>query len=150
MLTINFIVFDFIILSDLNSCPNNLDKILLIGNFLVDCLICLNISLIAQEILKSSLPGWILINLQSSSCSIDFFYFYFVVNISVALSIFIYFYCGIIVLKMWVDPITYNFITLYCVWMLCPSNKLIIFVSTDCSFVKMTSYCLNPSLVLNV
>ena len=30
------------------------------------------------------------------------------------------------------------------------SNVLINFVSTDCSFVKMTSYCLNPNLVLNL
>ena len=29
-----------------------------------------------------------------------------------------------------------------------PSNELIIFVSTDCSFVKITSYCLNPNVVL--
>ena len=29
-------------------------------------------------------------------------------------------------------------------------NELIIFVSTDCSFVKMTSYRLKPNLVLNL
>ena len=43
LLTINFIAFDFIILSDLNSNPNNLDEILLIRVLLVDCLMCLNI-----------------------------------------------------------------------------------------------------------
>ena len=31
-----------------------------------------------------------------------------------------------------------------------PSNKLIIFASTDCSFVKMKSYRLNPNLVLHL
>ena len=30
------------------------------------------------------------------------------------------------------------------------SNELINFVSTDFSFVKMTSYCLNPNFVLNL
>ena len=30
------------------------------------------------------------------------------------------------------------------------SNELIIIVSTYCSFVKMTLYCLNPNLVLNL
>ena len=30
-----------------------------------------------------------------------------------------------------------------------PSNELFIFVFTDCSLVKMTSYCLNFNLVLN-
>ena len=34
--------------------------------------------------------------------------------------------------------------------MFSPSNKLFIFVSTDCSLVKMTSYCLNPNFVLNL
>ena len=31
-----------------------------------------------------------------------------------------------------------------------PSDELIIFVSIDCSFVKMTSYCLSPNFVLNL
>ena len=34
--------------------------------------------------------------------------------------------------------------------MFSPSNELIIFVSTDCSFLKMISYCLNPNFVLNL
>ena len=34
--------------------------------------------------------------------------------------------------------------------MFSPSNELIILVSTDCSFVKMISYCLNLNLVLNL
>ena len=32
--------------------------------------------------------------------------------------------------------------------MFSPSNKLINFVTTDRSFVKMTSYCMNPNLAL--
>ena len=31
-----------------------------------------------------------------------------------------------------------------------PSNELIICASTDCSFVKIVSYCSNPNLVLNL
>ena len=31
-----------------------------------------------------------------------------------------------------------------------PSNELIICASTDCSFVKIISYCSNPNLVLNL
>ena len=34
--------------------------------------------------------------------------------------------------------------------MFSPSNELIIFVSTDCSFVRVTSYYLNPNLFVNV
>ena len=34
--------------------------------------------------------------------------------------------------------------------MFSPSNELFISVTTDCSLVKMTSYCLNHSLVLNL
>ena len=30
------------------------------------------------------------------------------------------------------------------------SSELFIFVSTDCCLVNMTSYCLNPNLVLNL
>ena len=71
--------------------------------------------------------------------------FYFVVNISAAMSIFINFYCELIVMKIQVNPIT-----LYCVCIFSPSNELIIFVSTGCSYVKMTSYCLNPNLILGL
>ena len=56
-LTINFIAFYFIILSDLNAKPNNLVEILFIRVFLVDCLMCLNISLIVPKILRSSFSG---------------------------------------------------------------------------------------------
>ena len=35
-----------------------------------------------------------------------------------------------------------------CVYIFSPSNELIIFISTDCCFVEMTSYFLNPNLVL--
>ena len=34
--------------------------------------------------------------------------------------------------------------------MFSPSNDLFIFISTDCFLVKMTPYCLNPNLVLNL
>ena len=39
---------------------------------------------------------------------------------------------------------------LYYVCAFSASNELIIFVSTDCPFAKMTSYCWNPYLVLNL
>ena len=42
------------------------------------------------------------------------------------------------------------FVTLYCICVFSPPNELFIFVSTCCSLVKVTSYCLNPSLVLNL
>ena len=54
---INFAAFHFIMLSDLNSNPYNLAEIFLISVFSVDCLICLNISLTALKISKSSLSG---------------------------------------------------------------------------------------------
>ena len=73
----NFIAFDFIILFDLNLNPNNLTKILFIRAFLIDCLMCLNISMIVLKISKSSLSGSILINLQPSSCSVAFCIQYF-------------------------------------------------------------------------
>ena len=73
-LTINFIVFGFIMLSDLNSNPNNLVEILLISLILDGCLIFY--------------------------C---FLSFYFVVSISVAVSIFISFYCKLIVMKIQVN-----------------------------------------------
>ena len=59
-------------LSDVNYNPNNLVEVLFIRVFLVDCLMCLNISLIALKISKSSLSGSTLVNLQPSSCSITF------------------------------------------------------------------------------
>ena len=74
-LTINFIVFDFIILSDLTSDPNNFVEIFIIGIFLVDSLTVLNTSLIVLKMSKSSLSESILINLQPSSCSIAFYFF---------------------------------------------------------------------------
>ena len=74
-LTINFIVFDFIILSDLTSDPNNFVEIFIIGIFLVDSLTVLNTSLIVLKMSKSSLSESILINLQPSSCSIAFYLF---------------------------------------------------------------------------
>ena len=59
-------------LSGLNFNPNNLIEILLLSAFIVDCLMCLNISLIALKISTSSLSGSILTNLQPSSCSVSF------------------------------------------------------------------------------
>ena len=60
------------ILSDLNSNPNNFVETLIISVFLVDCLMFLNISLIVLKISTSSLSGTVLINLQPSYCSIVF------------------------------------------------------------------------------
>ena len=71
-LTVRFIVFDYIVLSDLNSNPNNLIEILFIIDFLVDCLMCLNISLVALQISKSSLSISVLINLHPSPYSTAF------------------------------------------------------------------------------
>ena len=71
-LTTNFIVFGFIILFDLNSNPSNLVENLFIRVFLVDCIMCLNISLTVLKISNSSLSGLILIDLQSNFCSIAF------------------------------------------------------------------------------
>ena len=40
--------------------------------------------------------------------------------------------------------------TLYFVYIFSPSNEHIIFVTTDLSFVKLTSCCLNLNLIPNV
>ena len=61
-------------------------------NWLDDCLMWLNISLIALKTWKILLSWSILINLQPSLCSIAFFCLYFLVSISVTLSIFITFF----------------------------------------------------------
>ena len=52
-LTIDFIAFDFIILSYLNSNPDNIVHIFFIRVFLDNCLMCLNISLIVPKKSKS-------------------------------------------------------------------------------------------------
>ena len=109
-LTIYFSAFDFIILSDLNSDLNHLIEFFFITVFWVDCLICLNISLIALKMSKSSLLKLILINLQLSSCSITFCFFYFIVNTSVTASIFINFCCDFIVTKIQVNSIIWHII----------------------------------------
>ena len=62
-ISINFVAYLFIVLSNLKSNRNNLVKIVFIRVFLVDCPICLNISLIALKISKCFLSGSILINL---------------------------------------------------------------------------------------
>ena len=51
------IAFDFITLCNSKSNRNNLIEVLFIGSFLVDCLMCLNISLIVSKISKFSLSG---------------------------------------------------------------------------------------------
>ena len=82
----------------------------------------------------------------------SFLLFYFVVNISVAVPIFINFLCKFIVLKLRLT-LKYKSIllnTLYCLCLFSPVNKLIIFVSPDSYFVKMTSNWLNYVLVLNL
>ena len=69
-----------------------------------------------------------------------FVFFYFVVNVSVAVFIFINFYCELLVMKIQaiLKPKTLFFV---CIFSL--SNEVNFLFSTDCSFVKMTSYCLN-------
>ena len=47
--------------------PNDLVEIVLISVFIVDCLMCLNISMIALKISKCSSSGSILMNLQTRS-----------------------------------------------------------------------------------
>ena len=70
---------------------------------------------------------------------------YFIVTFSVAVIIFINFYCKFIVMESWKCSI------LHCVCIVfCSSNGLFIFVSTDCSLVKITSYFWNPNLALNL
>ena len=59
---INFVAYLFIVLSNLKSNRNNLVKIVFIRVFLVDCSICINISLIALKISKFFLSESILIN----------------------------------------------------------------------------------------
>ena len=76
-----------------------------------------------------------------------FLSFYILVSISVAVSIFINFYYKLVVMKIKINPITK---TLYYVCIFSPLNELIIFVSADCLSAKMTSYCLNPNLALNL
>ena len=51
------IALDFITLCNSKSNRNNLIEVLFIGSFLVDCLMCLNISLIVSKISKFSLSG---------------------------------------------------------------------------------------------
>ena len=108
---------------------------------------CLNISFIALKTSKSSLAESILINLQPGSCFI----------------VFIFLFCSQYFCRY--DPF-YQFLlqayshenlsqsyilTRYIVFacFLIQMN-FFIFVSTNCSLVKMKSYCLNPNLVLNL
>ena len=71
-ITISFMAFDFVILSDSNSNCDNLVETLFFKGFLVDYLICQNFSWAALKTWKSFLSGLILINLQPSSCFIAF------------------------------------------------------------------------------
>ena len=97
--------FDFVILSDLNSNLNNLVEILLISALSVDCLMCLNISLIVFKMSKSSLPWSILISWQPSSCFIAFV-FLICIQYSCHCLHFHQFFCKLIVMKAQVNPIT--------------------------------------------
>ena len=93
------IAFDFNMLFDLNSNPNNFIETLFIRVFLVDCLIFLNNSLIVLKI-SEYLEGLIPNKLTSKFLFYFFLSFYFGANISVIVSIFINFYCELITIKM--------------------------------------------------
>ena len=85
-LTIKFIAFGFIIISDLSSFSNNLVEILLVRVFLVDCLM----SKYLIDSFKNIKVSFVRVN--SSKLKFLFYFFlplYFVVNISVTVSIFI-------------------------------------------------------------
>ena len=97
-LAITFIAFDFVILSDLNCNRNNLVEVLFIKVFLVVCLICLNISLIALKI-PVFFARFNCYQLTTKFLLCCFFSFYFVVNITVAHSIFLSFCCYLIVIE---------------------------------------------------
>ena len=112
---------------DLNSNPNNFLEVLLIGVFFVDCLMCLNISLISLKISKYSLSGSILINLQSSYCFISL----------VFLLLNQYFSPCIHFHQFLLRAYSHESISQsYNLIIFSPSNKLIILASTSCSFVK--------------
>ena len=110
---------------------------------------CLNVSLIVLKISKSSLSGSILINLQSNSCSIAFcLLIWQSIFLSLCLFSSFFFFANY---SHENSSQSYNLkLSLHCVCKFFPSNELIIFVSTDCSFVEMTSYCLDPNFVLNL
>ena len=72
LLTVTFIAFDFVLLFNLNSNPNNLVEVFFIRVFLIACLMCLNISLIVLKMSKSSLLWSILTNLQPNCFSVGF------------------------------------------------------------------------------
>ena len=75
--------------------------------------------------------------------------FYLIVNISHAGTIFINFYCELIVMKLSQSYNLTHFIVFAC-FLFQMNFSFFIFVSTDCSLVKMISYYLNPNLVLNL
>ena len=58
--------------SDLKCNPKFAVELLLVRYLLINCLMCLSISLIVLKISKSSLSGSIVINLQPSSCFVAF------------------------------------------------------------------------------
>ena len=75
-LTMGFIAFDFIILCDVSSNPNNLVEILFIRAFLFHCLICLNILLTALKISKTSFSRSNLINLHQDLVRLVFVFLF--------------------------------------------------------------------------
>ena len=104
--------------------------------------------LIVLKISKSLLSETILTNLQPISCSFAFCLF---VLWSIFPSRCVHF--SQFVFRAYSHENiskSYNLKHYYYVCMFSPSSKLIIFVSNDCSCVKMILYCLNPNLVLNL
>ena len=110
----------------------------------------LDISLIALTALKFSLSGSILINLQPSFCPTAIFFFFF---------FFSQYFCHYDHYQLLLQVYSYENVNKYykpkhyfvfTPYLFSPSNELIICASTDCSFVKIVSYCSNPNLVLNL
>ena len=137
----NFLALDFIRLSDLNSNPNDLVEILFIGVFLVDFLMYLNISLMA---LKISKPSFVKINSRKLTTNFFFccfFPFYFCFHFHQSL------------FRAYNHKIasqSYNLKSCIVFSYFLLQNDLVILVSTDCSFVKITSYCLKLNFLLNL
>ena len=104
--------------------------------------------LIVLKISKSLLSETILTNIQPISCSFAFWIF---VLWSIFPSRCVHFYQ--FVLRGYSHENISKFYNLkhyYYVCIFSPSSKLIIFVSNNCSCVKIILYCLNPNLVLNL
>ena len=99
----------------------------------------LNILLVPIKISDFSLSGSILTNSQPSSVAFCFFYFhiqYF--------CCYVHFYQFLLQIYSHENINQSDNLAHYIVF------DFFIFVSTDCSLVKMTSHCLNPNLVLGL